>query len=91
MYPPDNLDALLAELRATKHDGQVTCEALTDDDLAFVQRALDGLKTGSRGVLAMITPDDRLQYITLNAKELSAIAILGRIVTRIAERINEED
>jgi hypothetical protein len=90
MELPDNLDALLTELRAPKHDGQVKCERLTDDDLAFVQRILDSLKTGSKGVFAVIHPDNNMQYITLNAKGLASLVLVGKVMARITERLNDE-
>jgi hypothetical protein len=90
MYPPDNLDALLAELRATKTDGQVHCVFLDPDDLAFVQRILDSITTGSQGVFVVRHPDDRMQYMCLNANNLTAITLVGEVMARLARRINDE-
>jgi hypothetical protein len=90
MELPDNLDALLAELRAPKKDGRVKCEAISADDLAFVQRILDSLKTGSRGVFAVVNPDGKMRYIFLNASRTGAIAVLGQVMARITERLNDE-
>jgi hypothetical protein len=90
MELPDNLDALLAELRETKTDGQVQCTAIDPDDLAFIQRILDSLKTGSKGIFAVVNPDDRVGYIFLNTNQAGAFAVLGQVMARLVERLNDE-
>lgn len=90
MDTPENIDGLLAELRANQHPDlskAVTCDSIANDDLAFVQRILGSLESGSRAIFVALHPDGKLQYIMLNTNRAGSLSLLADVMKRVAEAI----
>jgi hypothetical protein len=90
METPENIDGLLAELRADKCGDEsktVTCDRIRNDDLAFVQKILDSLASGSRAIFVAMHPDGKFQYVILNTSRVGSLALLDDVMKRIAEAI----
>lgn len=84
---PNDLDAAL---RALLRDERKRCY-LSDEDLAFLDRLLDSIQEGSRGVFVVIHPDERMQYMLLNTNRPGAISLLAKVLQRTAETLDAED
>jgi hypothetical protein len=76
----DDLDRVLADL--LKKDLFVH-----EDDRAFVERILDSITTGSKGIFVVLHPmqNDRLEYMLLNTNRAGGIALLAKVLQRLAE------
>jgi hypothetical protein len=83
MDVPNDLDAAL---RALLRDERKRCY-LSDEDLAFLDRLLDSIQDGSRGVFVVIHPDERMQYMLLNTNRAGAIGLLAKVLQRTAESL----
>jgi hypothetical protein len=93
METPDNLDDLLSELRSNQHQAMskaVTCDKITHDDLAFIQNMLDSIGSGSKAIFVALHPDRKLQYILLNTSRAGSLALLAKVMERVAEAIEND-
>lgn len=91
MDTPENLDAFLTDLlqRSTAEESVPHVE-LDDDDRAFVERIMDSVTTGSKGIFVVLHPNDRMQYMLLNTNRAGAIALLAKVMQRTAEALESD-
>jgi hypothetical protein len=91
MDTPKNLDAFLTGLlqRNTAEETAPHVE-LDDDDRAFVERIMDSVTTGSKGIFVVLHPNDRMQYMLLNTNRAGAIALLAKVMQRTAEALESD-
>ncbi len=91
METPDNLDAFLSDLlqRDTSEEPAPHVE-LDDDDRAFVERIMESVTTGSKGIFVVLHPNDRMQYMLLNTNRAGAIALLAKVMQRTAEALEAD-
>jgi hypothetical protein len=91
MDTPENLDAFLTDLlqRNTADESAPHVE-LDDDDRAFVERIMDSVTTGSKGIFVVLHPNDRMQYMLLNTNRAGAIALLAKVMQRTAEALESD-
>jgi hypothetical protein len=90
METPENLDALLTTLLQSNADAAASQVTLDSDDRAFVHRIMDSVKTGSRGIFVVLHPNDRMQYMVLNANRVGAITVLSKVMERVAEALQAD-
>jgi hypothetical protein len=86
MELPDNLDDLLNDL-AAKDGANIVID---DDDRAFIERILDSVTTGSKGIFVVLHPNGRMQHMLLNTNRAGAIALLANVMQRLAETLEED-
>lgn len=85
MGTPGDLDAMLRGILK----GDAKRLNIAAEDIAFINKMLDSARDGSQGVFAMLHDDGdgyRLQYMVVNGSESNAVAILARVLQRVAER-----
>ena len=87
MELPEDLDAAL---RALLKDTNTKRCYLSDGDLAFLDRLLDSIQDGSKGVFVVLHPDERMQYMLLNTNRAGAIGLLAKVLQRTAESMGEQ-
>ena len=63
---------------------------LDDEDRAFVERIMDSVTTGSKGIFVVLHPNDRMQYMLLNTNRAGAIALLAKVLQRTAEALEDD-
>ena len=63
---------------------------LDDDDRAFVERIMDSVTTGSKGIFVVLHPNKRMQYILLNANRSNAIALLSKVMQDVAQQLESD-
>ncbi len=91
MDTPDNLDAFLSDLLQRDSDGESAPHVeLDDDDRAFVERIMESVTTGSKGIFVVLHPNDRMQYMLLNTNRAGAIALLAKVMQRTAEALEAD-
>ncbi len=93
METPENLDAFLTNLlqkNSSSEDGPAPHVELDDDDRAFVERIMDSVTTGSKGIFVVLHPNDRMQYMLLNTNRAGAIALLAKVMQRTAEALEAD-
>ena len=90
MKEPKDYNDLLRELNTPKVNDNTPRVELDDDDRAFVQRILDSVTTGSKGVFIVLHPNDRMQYMLLNTNRAGAIALLAKVMQRTAEALEND-
>jgi len=88
MHTPDNLDAFLTALLQHADEERSSQVELDNDDRAFVERILDSVTTGSKGIFIVLHPDDKMQYMLLNIKRSGAIALLATVMQRHAQALD---
>ncbi|MDQ6941179.1 MAG: hypothetical protein M3169_01530 [Candidatus Eremiobacteraeota bacterium] len=86
MDVPDNLDTFLRDL--LKEEGGAV--QLDDEDRAFIDRILNSITQGSKGVFVVLHPNDRMQYMLLNTNRAGAIALLAKVMQRTAEALEAD-
>ena len=91
METPDNLDAFLTDMlqKGAQEDTAPHVE-LDDDDRAFVERIMESVTTGSKGIFVVLHPNDRMQYMLLNTNRAGAIALLAKVMQRTAEALESD-
>jgi hypothetical protein len=88
MEVPENLDALLSDIL---RDEQRGCPVqLDDEDKAFIDRIMNSITTGSKGIFVVLHPNDRMQYMLLNTNRAGAIALLAKVMQRTAEALEAD-
>ncbi len=92
MDTPENLDAFLSNLlqARTEEEPAAPHVELDDDDRAFVERIMDSVTTGSKGIFVVLHPNDRMQYMLLNTNRAGAIALLAKVMQRTAEALEAD-
>jgi hypothetical protein len=91
MDTPKNLDAFLTDLlQQGREEGPSAHVELDEDDRAFVERIMDSVTTGSKGIFVVLHPDDRMQYMLLNTNRAGAIALLAKVMQRTAEALEAD-
>ena len=91
METPENLDAFLSNLLQKNSDEETAPHVeLDDDDRAFVERIMDSVTTGSKGIFVVLHPNDRMQYMLLNTNRAGAVALLARVMQRTAEALETD-
>jgi hypothetical protein len=91
METPDNLDAFLTDLlQKESNDEPAPHVELDDDDRAFVERIMESVTTGSKGIFVVLHPNDRMQYMLLNTNRAGAIALLAKVMQRTAEALEAD-
>jgi hypothetical protein len=91
MDTPENLDAFLSDLLQRESDGESAPHVeLDDDDRAFVERIMESVTTGSKGIFVVLHPNDRMQYMLLNTNRAGAIALLAKVMQRTAEALEAD-
>jgi hypothetical protein len=91
MEIPENLDAFLATLLQPNADEEPRSRVQLDsDERAFVEHILDSVTTGSKGIFVVLHPNDRMQYMLLNANRASALALLANVMQRAAEALEAD-
>ena len=91
MDTPENLDAFLSDLLQRDSDGESAPHVeLDDDDRAFVERIMESVTTGSKGIFVVLHPNDRMQYMLLNTNRAGAIALLAKVMQRTAEALEAD-
>ena len=84
METPKNIDAFIADLLKTQPSN--SCPGvIDDDDRAFVERIMDSVTTGSKGIFVVLHPNDRMQYMLLNTKRAGSLLLLAKVMQRLAE------
>ena len=86
MDVPDDLEALLRKLVQKEAEGS----ALAAEDRVFVDRILDSITHGSKGVFIALHPNNDMQYLLLNTDRVGAIALLARVMQRTAEALQAD-
>jgi hypothetical protein len=85
---PENLDAFLTDLlHNSSHEEPAQHVELDNDDRAFVERIMESVTTGSKGVFIVLHPNDQMQYMLLNTKGAGAIVLLATVMQRHAETL----
>jgi hypothetical protein len=87
MDTPEDLDAYLADLLQTPDD---TGMEIGPDERAFVDRMLRSISTGSKGLFVVLHPNERMQYMFLNANRPDALALLALVMQRTAEALQAD-
>jgi hypothetical protein len=87
MDVPENLDTFLADLL---HEEAGKSVILDDEDRAFIERILESVTTGSKGVFVVLHPNDRMQYMLLNTNRAGALSLLAKVMQRTAEMLEAE-
>jgi hypothetical protein len=91
MDVPQDLDAFLAELLNSSAEKKLGRRLDLDaDDRAFVERILESVTTGSKAVFVVLHPNDRLQYMLLNANRVNAVALLSEVILRTAQALRSD-
>jgi hypothetical protein len=90
METPKNLDALLSDLLHQNLEAEAAHVELDDDDRAFIERIMDSVTTGSKGVFVVLHPNDRMQYMLLNTNRAGAISLLAKVMQRTAEALEAD-
>jgi hypothetical protein len=91
METPENLDAFLTDLLQKNVDEEPAPHVeLDDDDRAFVERIMESVTTGSKGIFVVLHPNDRMQYMLLNTNRAGAIALLAKVMQRTAEALEAD-
>ncbi len=91
METPENLDAFLTDLLQKSTDEEPAPHVeLDDDDRAFVERIMESVTTGSKGIFVVLHPNDRMQYMLLNTNRAGAIALLAKVMQRTAEALEAD-
>jgi hypothetical protein len=86
MDTPEDLDSYLAELLQPSE----TAVEIGPDERAFVERMLKSIASGSKGLFVVLHPNDRMQYMFLNASRPDAIALLALVMQRTAEALQTD-
>ncbi len=91
METPENMDAFLTDLlqRNAPEEPSPHVE-LDDDDRAFVERIMESVTTGSKGIFVVLHPNDRMQYMLLNTNRAGAITLLAKVMQRTAEALEAD-
>jgi hypothetical protein len=88
---PENLDAFLTTLLQHGADEEPASRAKLDGaDREFVERIMDSVTTGSKGIFIVLHPNDQMQYMLLNTKRSGAIALLAAVMQRTAEALEAD-
>jgi hypothetical protein len=92
METPENLDAFLTDLLQKTAEAEEAAPhvELDDDDRAFVERIMESVTTGSKGIFVVLHPNDRMQYMLLNTNRAGAIALLAKVMQRTAEALEAD-
>jgi hypothetical protein len=91
MEIPENLDAFLTNLLQPSADEEPALHVeLNNDERAFAERIMDSVTTGSKGIFVVLHPNDRMQYMLLNASRVGAIALLAAVMLRTAEALEAD-
>lgn len=90
MEIPENLDAFLTDLLQKDSEEPAPHVELDDDDRAFVERIMESVTTGSKGIFVVLHPNDRMQYMLLNTNRAGAIALLAKVMQRTAEALEAD-
>jgi hypothetical protein len=95
METPDNLDDFLAGLIRQAADGGTADGSAEDvklnrDQRAFIERILDSVTTGSKGVFVVLHPNERMQYMLLNTNRAASIALLANVIQRTGEALEAD-
>jgi hypothetical protein len=91
METPDNLDDFLAGLiRHAADDGTEQDVKLNRDQRAFIERILDSVTTGSKGVFVVLHPNERMQYMLLNTNRAASIGLLANVIQRTGEALEAD-
>ncbi len=91
METPENLDAFLTDLLQRNVEEEPAPHVqLDDDDRAFVERIMESVTTGSKGIFVVLHPNDRMQYMLLNTNRAGAIALLAKVMQRTAEALEAD-
>jgi hypothetical protein len=92
METPENLDAFLTDLLQKNGEEEASTPhvELDDDDRAFVERIMESVTTGSKGIFVVLHPNDRMQYMLLNTNRAGAIALLAKVMQRTAEALEAD-
>jgi hypothetical protein len=87
MELPENLDGFLTNLlQQDSADEESASRVKRDsDERAFVERIINSVSSGSRGIFVVLHPNDRMQYMLQNVNRAGAIALLAKVMQRIAE------
>jgi hypothetical protein len=85
---PENLDAFLINLLEHSSDEDPAPQVeLDDDDRAFVERIMESVAAGSKGIFIVLHPNEQLQYMLLNTKGAGALVLLATVMQRHAETL----
>jgi hypothetical protein len=88
---PESLDAFLTNLLQPSSDEEPALHVeLDDDDRAFLERIMESVTTGSKGIFIVLHPNDHLQYMLLNTKGAGAIVLLAKVMQRHAESLEAD-
>lgn len=90
METPKNLDLFLANLIQEAAADDAPHVELDDDQRAFIERILDSVTTGSKGIFIVLHPNDRMQYMMLNTNRASAIGLLANVMQRTGEALEAD-
>ncbi len=91
METPDNLDDFLAGLiRHAPDDDTANVVKLSPDQRTFIERILDSVTTGSKGVFVVLHPNERMQYMLLNTNRAASIALLANVIQRTGEALEAD-
>jgi hypothetical protein len=89
MDAPDNLDVLLAQILHGDTSAADKHKVLDDDDRAFVERIMDSVTTGSKGIFVVLHPNNIMQYILLNTNRAGSLALLATVMQRQVEALEK--
>ena len=81
MDTPDDIDGLLRELRRRK---LTRFEHIADEDTQFIEYVLGQCEKGSKGIVAVLHPNNKMQYILIGVDHDSAVDLLVKILIRVA-------
>ena len=89
MDTPENLDAFLTDLLQHRSDEEPAKPVveLDNDDRAFLERIMESVTAGSKGIFIVLHPNGQMQYMLLNTKGAGAIVLLATVMQRHAETL----
>ena len=90
MEAPKDLDGFLHSLLERRRLANATNPAIDDDARVFIERIINAMTSGSKGVFAVMHPDERMQYVLLNTGRAGAVGLLARILQRTAETLEAD-
>ncbi len=92
MQTPDHneMDRALRSLSEAHKTKPARRGRLSADDCSFIERLVDRIDNGSKGVFIVINADNSLDYMIANESRLGAIAILARMIQRTARHVEED-
>ncbi len=88
MEIPSDIDRLLSSIL---DEAKPTSNGrLSVEDRAFLNRMIQAIDSGSKGVFVVVNPDNSLDYLIANETRIGAIALLARMIQRTARHIEAD-